>query len=42
MSLSKVYNMKDHVMMHQLIGLNNPNSKDFGKITGYIVVSINV
>jgi hypothetical protein len=41
-SLSMVYNMENHVMMHQLIGLNNPNSKDFGKITGYIIVSINI
>ena len=34
--------MENHVMLHQLIGLTNPDSKDFSKVTGYITVSINV
>lgn len=42
MAVSKVYNMDDHVMLHQQIGLTNPDSKDFSKITGYITVSINI
>ena len=25
-----------------MLGLNNPNSKDFSKITGYLTVSVNV
>ena len=42
MAVSKIYNMDDHVMLHQQIGLTNPDSKDFSKITGYITVSINI
>lgn len=42
LSLSKIYNFKDHVMMHQRIGLTNPNGDDFSKMTGSLVVSINV
>ena len=40
--LTKVYNMKNHCLLHQQFGLSNPNSKDFSKITGYTTVSINV
>lgn len=40
--LTKVYNMKDHCLLHQQFGLSNPDSKDYSKITGYTTVSINV
>lgn len=42
MALSKMYHMKDHTMKDQLIGLTNPNSKDFSKVTGYICVNVNI
>ena len=42
MTMSKVYNKNNNVMLHQLIGMNNPNSKNFSVITGYVTVSINV
>ena len=42
LSTMSVYNNKDHAMMHTVLGLNNPNSKEFSKITGYLTVSINV
>lgn len=41
-STQKIYNMKEHTMLNQRLGLNNPNSEDFSKITGYVTVSINV
>ena len=34
--------MPKHSMINQTIGCNNANSKDFSKIRGYIVVSINI
>ena len=40
--LTKVYNMKNHCLLHQQFGLSNPNSKDYSKITGYTTASINV
>ena len=40
--MSKVYNMKKHVMMNQRLGLANPNGDDFSKMTGNLVVSINI
>jgi hypothetical protein len=42
MAVSKIYNMDGHVMLNQMIALTNPDSKDFSKVTGYIIVSINV
>lgn len=42
LSLSKIYDHKNHVMMHQRIGLTNPNGDDFSKMTGTLAVSINV
>ena len=42
MAFSKIYNMKEHTMKDQLIGLTNPNSKDFSKVTGYICVNVNI
>ena len=41
-SLSKIFNMKNHVMLHQKVGVCNPNSDDFSKLTGILIVSINV
>ena len=40
--VSKVYYYKNHLIENQLFGINNPSSKDFSKITGYIALSINV
>jgi hypothetical protein len=40
--MSKVYNMKKHVMMNQRLGLANPNGDDFSKMTGNLVISINI
>lgn len=40
--LTKVYNMKDHCLLHQQFGLSNQKSTDQSKITGYVTVSINV
>lgn len=34
--------MKDHVMMHQQLAINNDEADDFSKISGIVVVSINV
>ena len=42
MSMSKIYHRKNHVMLHQRLGLSNPNSEDFSKMTGNLVVSINI
>lgn len=42
MAISKIYNMKNHTMEHQTIGLNNPNSDDFSKVTGYLTISVNI
>lgn len=40
--LSYIYNMKDHLLLHQWIALSNPNSEDYAKITGYLKISISV
>ena len=42
MSMSKIYHKKNHVMMHQRLGLTNPNGEDFSKMTGNIVISMNI
>lgn len=34
--------MKNHTLQNQLIGLNNPASGDYAKITGYLAVSVQV
>ena len=41
-STSKIYFQKNHSMQHQQFGMNNPNSSDFSKITGYVAISVNV
>ena len=40
--LSKVYFHDGHVMKHKVFGINNPESDDFSKITGFLTLSINV
>ena len=40
--LSFIYNMKDHLMLHQWLALSNPNSENYSEITGYIKVSISI
>ena len=42
LSLNRVYNMKDHCLMNQLISLSNPNSGDATKISGFVALSIQV
>jgi len=34
--------MKGHMVEHQMLGLNNPNSKDFNKVTGFLTVSVHI
>ena len=41
-ALSKVYNMTNHVLQHQIIMIQPEDGEDFNKITGQLAVSINV
>lgn len=34
--------MKDHAMLHKWICMSNPDSEDFGEVTGYLKISITV
>jgi hypothetical protein len=34
--------MSHHSLTNQLLGLNNPTSGDYQKITGYLGISVNV
>ena len=40
--LSYIYKMKDHAMMHKWIIMSNPESENFGEITGQLKLSITV
>ena len=40
--LSYIYLMKDHALMHKWIIMSNPESEDFGEVTGYLKISITV
>jgi len=42
LATSKVYYRDNHLMEHQIIALNNPDSDDFSLVTGYLIVNINV
>lgn len=42
LSIQKVYNKKNHTMMHQKVGVTDPNGEDFSKMTGLICMSINI
>lgn len=42
LSMSEIYNMQNHVMMHQRLGLTNPNGDDFSQMSGNLVVSLNI
>jgi len=40
--LTKIYQMKDHALMHKYIVMSNPESEDFGEVTGYLKLSITI
>jgi hypothetical protein len=40
--LSYIYFMKDHLLLHKWLALNNPDSKDFAEICAYLKISIAV
>jgi hypothetical protein len=40
--LSYIYLMKDHALMHKWIIMSNPESDDFGEVTGYLKISITI
>lgn len=42
LDISYIYLMKDHAMLHKWICLTNPDSDNFGEITGYLKLSITV
>ena len=40
--LTKVYQMTDHALMHKYVVLTNPDSEEFGEVTGYLKLSITI
>jgi hypothetical protein len=34
--------MPDHALMHKFIVMSNPESEDFGEVTGYLKLSITI
>ena len=40
--ISYIYLMKDHALMHKWVIMSNPESDDFGEVTGYLKLSITV
>lgn len=40
--LTKIYFAEDHAMQHQWMALTNPESNDFGQISGNIKLSVAV
>jgi hypothetical protein len=40
--LSYIYLMKDHALMHKWIVMSNPESENFGEVTGYLKLSITI
>lgn len=40
--LSYIYLMKDHALMHKWIIMSNPESEDFGEVTGMLKLSITI
>ena len=40
--LSYIYLRKDHALMHKWLIMSNPESDDFGEVTGYLKISITV
>jgi hypothetical protein len=40
--ISKIYNMKEHCLMNQELGLNDPDAENANEIKGFVGVSINV
>ena len=41
-SMSYVYQQDKHAIMHKYLVMNNPESEDYGKVTGYLKISITV
>lgn len=40
--ISGIYLLNNHALLHKWVALNNPESDNFGEITGYIKLSISV
>lgn len=40
--VSKIYFRKNHVLLHKWVALCDPDSEDYGKVTGYLKVSVAV
>ena len=40
--ISYIYLMKDHALMHKWVIMSNPESEDFGEVTGYLKLSITI
>ena len=40
--LSYIYQMKDHAMMHKWIIMSNPESEDYGEVTGQLKLSVTI
>jgi len=40
--LSYIYLKKDHALMHKWIVMSNPESEDFGEVTGQLKISITI
>ena len=42
MPISKIYNMAEHTLLNQQLGLNDPEADNSNEIKGFVGVSINV
>jgi hypothetical protein len=40
--LSYLYQQKDHSLMHKWIVMSNPESENFGEITGLLKISVTI
>jgi hypothetical protein len=40
--LSSIYLMNDHAMLHKWVVMSNPDSENFGEVTGYLKLSITI
>lgn len=40
--LTYIYQMEDHAMFHKYVVMSNPESEEFGEVTGYLKLSITI
>ena len=40
--LSYIYLMNDHALLHKWIVMSNPESEEFGEVTGYLKLSVTI